>query len=94
MFDNNVNFNREWEITERVEVLRESFSDLLSAYERFFSSHGISVFKSDNVAVNMYLLLAAANKSLLLCHSFNEVLFLEGKYLLGKDFLEELVKHG
>ena len=83
-------FSNEWNITEQVEVLRESFSDLLASYIRYFKVHNISLEDKKNSLVNMFFLLVRANKKGLSCKTLSDVEIYRGKYLLGRDFLMEI----
>ena len=77
-----------WDVTEKIEVLREFTSEVLASYENYLLTNKISLSDTGNIAVKMYLSLSHENNKLLACNTLDAVSVIEGKFLLGKDFLE------
>ncbi len=90
MLANNIGLGAEWQITEQIEVLSECFSDVLSAYERFFIKNGISLKEQDYEAVKIYKSLLDDSKNLMLCHSLNEVGVYRKKLQAGKEYIRSI----
>ena len=79
-----------WEVTERIEVLRELTSEVLVMYENYLLSNKIPLSDEKNIIVKIYFSLSKANKELLSCNTTSEVDMIEGKFLLGKEIFDAL----
>lgn len=88
--NNSLGLGAEWEITEQIEVLSECFSDVLSAYERFFIKNGISLKEQNHEAVKIYKSLSDDSRNLMLCLSLNEVGVYRKKLQAGKEYIRSI----
>ena len=88
--NNSLGLGAEWAITEQIEILSECFSDLLSAYERYFIKKGITVKEQNNEMVKVYTSLSEDSRNLMLCHSINEVGVYRNKLQAGRNFIRSI----
>ncbi|MBQ9698803.1 MAG: type II toxin-antitoxin system HicB family antitoxin [Acidaminococcaceae bacterium] len=88
--NNSLGLGAEWAITEQIEVLSECFSDLLSTYERFFIQKGITLKEQSNEVVKVYQSLSDDSRTLMLCHSLNDIEVYRKRLQAGREYISNI----